>query len=76
MHRLARIFFILIIAVAPGIAFAQAYPSKALRLIVPFPAGGPADLFGRALAQGMSANRSEEHTSELQSPMRISDNRC
>ena len=56
MHRLARIFFILIIAVAPGIAFAQAYPSKALRLIVPFPAGGPADLFGRALAQGMSAN--------------------
>ncbi len=56
MHRLARIFLVLVIAVAPGIAFAQAYPSKALRLIVPFPAGGPADLFGRALAQGMSAS--------------------
>jgi tripartite-type tricarboxylate transporter receptor subunit TctC len=56
MHRLARIFLVFVIAVAPGIAFAQAYPSKALRLIVPFPAGGPADLFGRALAQGMSVN--------------------
>ncbi|MFM9881750.1 MAG: Bug family tripartite tricarboxylate transporter substrate binding protein [Burkholderiales bacterium] len=56
MHRLARIFLVFVIAVAPGIAIAQAFPSKALRLIVPFPAGGPADLFGRALAQGMSAN--------------------
>jgi tripartite-type tricarboxylate transporter receptor subunit TctC len=32
----------------------QAYPSKPVRMIVPFPAGGPADLFGRGLAQGMS----------------------
>lgn len=39
---------------APILAFAQAFPSKPIRLIVPFPAGGPSDLFGRALAQGMS----------------------
>ncbi|HEY2871913.1 MAG TPA: tripartite tricarboxylate transporter substrate-binding protein [Reyranella sp.] len=36
-------------------ARAQAFPSKPLTLIVPFPAGGPADIFGRHMAQGMSA---------------------
>ena len=37
-------------------ALAQGYPAKTVRLIVPFPAGGPADIFGRGLAQGMSEN--------------------
>ena len=43
-------------ALVSGTAFGQAYPTKPVRVIVPFPAGGPADLFGRSLAQGMSAN--------------------
>lgn len=30
------------------------FPSKPLTLVVPFPAGGPADIFGRNLAQAMS----------------------
>jgi tripartite-type tricarboxylate transporter receptor subunit TctC len=32
------------------------FPNHPLTLIVPFPAGGPADIFGRYLAQGMSAD--------------------
>ncbi|MDP1753085.1 MAG: tripartite tricarboxylate transporter substrate-binding protein, partial [Reyranella sp.] len=36
-------------------ARAQAgFPGKPLTLIVPFPAGGPADIFGRNLAKGMA----------------------
>ena len=42
-----------------GLAFAaacgaQAYPSKPLRWIVPFPPGGPTDTFSRAAAQKLS----------------------
>src|SRR5258707_732940 len=32
----------------------QNFPTKPLTLVVPFPAGGPADIFGRNLAQGMT----------------------
>ena len=32
------------------------FPNHPLTLIIPFPAGGPADIFGRYLAQGMSAD--------------------
>jgi tripartite-type tricarboxylate transporter receptor subunit TctC len=40
-------------AAAVPAAFAQAYPGKPIRLIVPFPAGGATDLFARTLSQKM-----------------------
>lgn len=33
-----------------------AYPDKALRLVIPFPPGGPTDTLGRQLAQALSAS--------------------
>ena len=39
--------------IVPGLAWAQAYPSKAVRLVVPFPAGGATDLFARVLSLKM-----------------------
>src|SRR5262245_52292941 len=36
-----------------GIAWAQPYPSRAITLVVPFGAGGPADTIGRIVADGM-----------------------
>src|SRR3954463_7062398 len=37
-----------------GAAFAQAFPTKPVRVIFPFPPGGPTDLLGRAVAQKLS----------------------
>lgn len=35
-------------------AFAQTYPAKPIRLILPFPPGGPTDIAGRAIGQKLS----------------------
>ncbi len=40
-------------AAASGTVFAQAYPVKPIRLIIPFPAGGTTDIVGRLVAERM-----------------------
>ena len=47
-------------AFLPPAAVAQTYPAKPIKLIVPFPAGGPADLFARVLGNGMSADLGQQ----------------
>jgi tripartite-type tricarboxylate transporter receptor subunit TctC len=49
----------LILAAAPQ-ASAQNYPSRQIRLVVPFAAGGPADLLGRVIADEMSKDLGQQ----------------
>ena len=38
----------------PSVAFCQAFPSKQIRIIVPYPAGGPTDALARIVAQELT----------------------
>lgn len=51
-----KLLRLVVLALFPLLAAAQGYPSKPVKLIIPFPAGGPSDIFGRGLAQGMAAH--------------------
>lgn len=52
MTRLLKFFAVALMAV--GVAHAQGYPTKTVRIIVPFPPGGPTDLAARIIAESMS----------------------
>jgi len=43
------------LVVATGAAFAQAYPAKPIRIIVPFAAGGTSDILARAIGPKLTA---------------------
>jgi tripartite-type tricarboxylate transporter receptor subunit TctC len=43
-----------LLSLAAGAAMAQAYPSKPVTVIVPWPAGGPSDIAARPVAKGLA----------------------
>lgn len=49
--RTTRVCTMLVMVLASGLAAAQSYPAKPIRLIAAYPAGGPSDIVARAVAQ-------------------------
>ena len=61
--NLKRVFTAIALAFAlPLSAFAQAYPSKPIKMIVPFPAGGTTDIVARIIAQKMTESMGQPVT--------------
>jgi tripartite-type tricarboxylate transporter receptor subunit TctC len=53
MTKLIRIVLAFCLGFSASLAYAQAYPAKPVKVIIPFPPGGTLDTLGRALAQKM-----------------------
>jgi tripartite-type tricarboxylate transporter receptor subunit TctC len=49
-----------LVCVAPGLALAQAWPQKSIKMIVPFPAGGGTDFIGRLVAKHLSVRLGQQ----------------
>src|SRR5262245_33411881 len=55
LHSIRRIAAALcVLAAVQAPAFAQDFPARPIRIVVPFPAGGPTDILSRIVAQKMS----------------------
>ena len=54
MRIICRLLTALTLLLLPAVAAAQEFPAKPIKLIVPFPAGGPNDIIARIVGQRMS----------------------
>lgn len=61
MKKSIRAFAALLLACLPLSLYAQvAYPNKPIRMIVPYPPGGPTDVLGRIVAQKLSESLGQQ----------------
>ena len=61
MFSRTLVLFLTILAIfAESQGLAQTYPNKLVRLIVPYPAGGPVDVIARLLAQKLTENEGQQ----------------
>jgi tripartite-type tricarboxylate transporter receptor subunit TctC len=54
------VLLVLVMAMPPAAVLAQPFPSKTVRLILPFPPGGPTDLLGRSIAQKLTEQMGQQ----------------
>ena len=66
MRRQLALTFVLLAAVIAD-ASAQSYPDRAIKVIVPYPAGGPTDTVARAVTQSLSSELGQSVVIENQS---------
>ncbi len=59
-HKLILALIASALTLATGVAVAQQYPVKPVRLILPFPPGGPTDLLGRSIAQKLGEQMGQQ----------------
>jgi tripartite-type tricarboxylate transporter receptor subunit TctC len=61
MKKSIQVFAMLLLACLPLSLLAQgAYPNKPIRMIVPYPPGGPTDVLGRIVAQKLSESLGQQ----------------
>ena len=53
LHRSLKLIAVAL-ALGSGLAHAQSYPNRPVKIVVPFAAGGPADNYARFMAQRLS----------------------
>jgi len=56
MKSITHVFSALIVLLASAVAVAQPYPNRAIKVIIPFPAGGGTDIFARTVGQKLTEN--------------------